>query len=440
MSHEDFFKNEAKKFLKDWRTQTQTAGSDGKISYHYESKFYNVEALFEAQNWDDKDRQQIILARAQHLIAQITGFKNWPALSNATEIELEKAEQLLRSLKEKNELTQLISESDKKQFNPCFRIRCLFELPLREKKLFKNEFETILTTIKKSIKDTEFWIDFFDRWDTVDVNGREYTYFERRDYLKKRLKNKKQGYAKIITKAYQLFNDGKLYIGCSCPVVIASFIEQLGIRVFRVKLSHNKIAGFCSRFMESDFNSEIQEPVIVINETHCNTPEKFLRELAKQLYYMIAKDDEFDFADDIIKFEMSSTQNEAEKFADELFIPLDYLNAFLKQEEPYSQRFYPALTRDQKSFFLKNYEFEHIINRIKSVFYVDYRTAIRKILESEWEYSMMFDNYEEAEAFYLECLKRHDEQYATKIKYLNGEPQPLPWEEVSYDAGKRYKN
>lgn len=99
MSHEDFFKNEAKKFLKDWRTQTQTAGSDGKISYHYDWKFYDVDDLFTFFELDDKDRQEKQLARAQHYIAKIAGYKNWNDLIQVSEREFELAELLVRRFK-----------------------------------------------------------------------------------------------------------------------------------------------------------------------------------------------------------------------------------------------------------------------------------------------------------------------------------------------------
>lgn len=99
MSHEDFFRNEAKKFLKDWRTQTQTARSDGTISYHYDWKFYDVDDLFNFFELDDKDRQEKQLARAQHYIAKIAGYKNWNELINSTETEQELAELMLRHCK-----------------------------------------------------------------------------------------------------------------------------------------------------------------------------------------------------------------------------------------------------------------------------------------------------------------------------------------------------
>ncbi len=99
MSHEEFFKNEAKKFFKDWQTQIKTVESDGLITYHYDWKFYDVGDLFFYYELDDKDEQEIKLARAQHLIAKMVGFKKWDDLIHASEVELELAEFLLRRFK-----------------------------------------------------------------------------------------------------------------------------------------------------------------------------------------------------------------------------------------------------------------------------------------------------------------------------------------------------
>ena len=99
MTNLEFFKNEAKKFLKDWRTQTQTVGSDGAISYHYDWMFYDVGDLFFYYELDDKDEQNIKLARAQHYIANMLGYKKWDNLIHASDTELELAEFLLRHFK-----------------------------------------------------------------------------------------------------------------------------------------------------------------------------------------------------------------------------------------------------------------------------------------------------------------------------------------------------
>lgn len=100
MSNLEFFKKQAKNLLKDWQTQTKTVDSDGFISYHYDWKFYDVGDLFFYYEFDDKDEQEIILARAQHLIAKMVGFKKWDELIHATPIEQELAELLLRRFKD----------------------------------------------------------------------------------------------------------------------------------------------------------------------------------------------------------------------------------------------------------------------------------------------------------------------------------------------------
>ena len=99
MSHIDFFKKQAKNFLKDWQTQSRTVESDGFISYSYDWKFYDVGDFFFYYEFDDKDEQEIILARAQHLIAKMVGFKKWNDLIHASEVEQELSELLLRKFK-----------------------------------------------------------------------------------------------------------------------------------------------------------------------------------------------------------------------------------------------------------------------------------------------------------------------------------------------------
>ena len=99
MSNLEFFKKQAKNFLKDWQTQIKTVESDGVISYHYDWKFYDVGNLFFYYELDDKDEQDIKLARAQHWISKMAGFKKWDDLIHASEIELELAEFLLRRFK-----------------------------------------------------------------------------------------------------------------------------------------------------------------------------------------------------------------------------------------------------------------------------------------------------------------------------------------------------
>ncbi|MBB5225904.1 hypothetical protein [Treponema ruminis] len=99
MSNLEFLKKQAKNFLKDWKTQTKTIESDGFVSYHYDWKFYNVKDLFFYYGFDDKDEEDINLARAQHIIAKMVGFRKWNDLIHASKTELELAELLLRRFK-----------------------------------------------------------------------------------------------------------------------------------------------------------------------------------------------------------------------------------------------------------------------------------------------------------------------------------------------------
>ena len=104
MSNLEYFKKQAKNLLKDWQTQTKTVEEDGLITYNYSPKFYDVGDLFFYYEFSDKDEQDIKLARAQHLIAQMVGFKKWTDLVAASEKELEYAEVLLRNFKNSEDI------------------------------------------------------------------------------------------------------------------------------------------------------------------------------------------------------------------------------------------------------------------------------------------------------------------------------------------------
>lgn len=433
MSNLEFFKNEAKKFLKDWQTQSTTTNSDGSISYHYDWKFYNLDYYFNLYKLNDKDRQEIMLARAQHYISKIVGCKNWNELITLPETELEKSEQLLRN--HKNDGKQRNKDTNK-QFIPYFRIRSSSEMTPKDLAQFRAALNKIIPIIKRSISDKDFWEDHFWRWDTPDDTGKTYADDERREYLEQQLKERTISFAKTVTKAYKKFCNGRPYVGCYSPVVITQLIGQLGIQVFKVNLGTDKISGFCTRLFDIDEDSEIKKPIIVINELSCNTPEKYLMEEAKLFYYMISKPDDFNFENEI-KTEIYS--NEAEKFAKELFIPIRALDYYLEHYSLVGALFHSDLTKDDKELFFEQYEFERFVNEIKHDFRVSYKTALKKLWESNWTYKIMFNSYEEIESFYFKCLKRHDENYADKISYLNGEPAPLPWKIIGFDASERYR-
>ncbi len=97
MSNLDYFKKQAKNFLKDWKTYLNSNESS---DYHpYKWKFFDIPDLFLYFELDEKDEQDICLSRAQHYIAKIVGFKNWQELKNANDDELELAKFLLHKFK-----------------------------------------------------------------------------------------------------------------------------------------------------------------------------------------------------------------------------------------------------------------------------------------------------------------------------------------------------
>lgn len=104
MSHVDFFRKQSKNFLKDWKTQTKTVEDDGLIIYHYKWKFFDLDDLLPYFELNNKEEQDIKLARAQHYIAKMVGYKKWNDLIQASEKEQELAELLLRHFKSSSDI------------------------------------------------------------------------------------------------------------------------------------------------------------------------------------------------------------------------------------------------------------------------------------------------------------------------------------------------
>jgi len=106
MSNLEFFKNQSKKFFKDWKSQKKIVETDGNVYFRYSPKFFDIKDWFSYFELSTKDEQDVKLSRAQHYIAKIAGFKKWTDLIAASEKELIYAEIKLRNFKNSMDLIQ----------------------------------------------------------------------------------------------------------------------------------------------------------------------------------------------------------------------------------------------------------------------------------------------------------------------------------------------
>lgn len=81
MSNLEYFKLQAKNLMRDWNTHQE----DEELGYVYTPQFFDIDGLLLAFN---EDETKFCLQRAQHLIAQLAGFKKWNDLIKASEGEL----------------------------------------------------------------------------------------------------------------------------------------------------------------------------------------------------------------------------------------------------------------------------------------------------------------------------------------------------------------
>jgi hypothetical protein len=90
MTQIDFFKLQAKNLFKDY--QTKKKSPDAAIgNYEYDPKYFDIESIILHFDIDEED---FTLMKAQHLIAQIVGFRKWTDMLKADESEVELAKLL----------------------------------------------------------------------------------------------------------------------------------------------------------------------------------------------------------------------------------------------------------------------------------------------------------------------------------------------------------
>ncbi|RUA16017.1 MAG: hypothetical protein DSY83_06450 [Flavobacteriia bacterium] len=88
----DYFKTQAKKLFKDYRTQSTYTDEVGGFNYFtYSPKFFDIDRIFLEYDWDEEN---FTLMKAQHLFALLVGFEQWGDLVQASSDELELAKLL----------------------------------------------------------------------------------------------------------------------------------------------------------------------------------------------------------------------------------------------------------------------------------------------------------------------------------------------------------
>lgn len=82
----NFFKLQAKNLHRDFKTKKAvTDNADSFWLYDYEPKYFDVGTII----YDFKlDEEKLTLMKAQHVIAQMAGFKKWTVLITASESDL----------------------------------------------------------------------------------------------------------------------------------------------------------------------------------------------------------------------------------------------------------------------------------------------------------------------------------------------------------------
>lgn len=94
MTYIDYFKSQAKKLFKDYKTREPYMDPVAGQLYRYSPKYFDIEGVIMAY---DIDEEHFTHMNAQHIIALMVGFDKWNDLKNASEKELELAQLLFEN-------------------------------------------------------------------------------------------------------------------------------------------------------------------------------------------------------------------------------------------------------------------------------------------------------------------------------------------------------
>ena len=95
MSSLEYLKKAAKNLFKDWKSHTVTVEPDGFKLFEYNSHFFDFNDFVVYYDLSVEDEENFSLMKAQHMIAQMAGYRKWNDLINASEKELELAKILI---------------------------------------------------------------------------------------------------------------------------------------------------------------------------------------------------------------------------------------------------------------------------------------------------------------------------------------------------------
>ena len=305
-----------------------------------------------------------------------------------------------------------------------FRIRTNKELSGYEKSLVQQTILDFADLLKESDKKINIANEYFDYCDQPTDDNNTETQWDRKEKLLKAVETSNDLY-KTIYEFYFAGRSPVIYSVLTARIEITYLLDMLGIRVFFKSLKTEKITS-CSTV----FKTNQDNPIILINTYVCKTFESILYEMCKQLYFLLkAKDDYNHSSNENIQLENQITLSKAEKLADKIMLNIDSLNQFIDEKLQANRGF-------DEYFFFKRYYFDYVINWIKRDFRVSYKVAIKQLLKSKFEYNKYLKDFDNAEAFYKECLLRSEKEYENKTPYIDNEPFPLSTDFSAIDASR----
>ncbi len=148
----EFFKLQAKNLFRDFQTQTPDLSEQNHTIYNYDAKYFDVDAIVYDFGIDE---QAFTLMKAQHIIAQLVGFRKWPDMTKASEPELELAKLIFDN-------QHKISAEDGAGYIAVVEIKNKIQVDIEDR-------IGIFKTVFANVEDHDVFItDYRLNWDTIE--------------------------------------------------------------------------------------------------------------------------------------------------------------------------------------------------------------------------------------------------------------------------------
>ncbi len=219
-----------------------------------------------------------------------------------------------------------------------------------------------------------------------------------------------------------------MYIGYDSGHEVIKIAENLGIKILFVSLKSSKVLSASTTIL--DGKAFTQEPCIIINKNSCKSPENILFNIAKELYYVLFKKNEYTLISDY-SLEIENQNSSGNIFAREILFNTesvaDYINTNLESLIYYFPHGSNGYNYELTQF--AEYGWIHLICEIKRHYRISYKNIISFLFDTNFQNLKEITTEENFNEYFINAINEYNNKFAEPAyPLLDGEPMVKPFD------------